>query len=624
MGAIFGGISLTQDSDIPSMDRSLAIYDQFKFCDKMSYTEDGVYVNFFQHTIKGNPYDSGLYYNNNTIIIMTGIIDVDHAKSKALYVCEQYEELGIEFIKGIEGDFAFVIYDKTKKMIYMSRDHLGKVMLYYTIYNNCLFFSTLIKPLLLVRAGNNSINKTWASIYTSIDINLHSIEDEVTIYKDISIVKIAHYLEVTAQGIRKICFWNPLNIKTKKTWDKKTYLEEFNDVFSNAVSKRIRSVGNIGISLSGGLDSTTTIAYAADILKKNNKVIYAYSSIPSMVYIDRLSGLHGADESEYINDVVKTFENVIHKYTSSESYNSYNLIDRILGLYECPYKVIANSPYVLDIVELAKKDGCSVLLNGGHGNLTISRGCIEAQLTELIRRFRFVQAFRDAANYCKNYQVGRRLFLKHYLSLLVGKFKISKHAYLNHLVIGDIKSQRRIHHEIKKKFPFLNTFFSSKKYHEFMLNPCILNQMAEFETKLSLETGVFIRDPTRDQKLIEFLLQLPYSAFCEDGIERSLVINAMQNKLPNKILTNFNARGIQSADWILRIEREWDHIRDEISCLVSDDAALDYINKEELRNLINKYPYLRYEECNILDIKQLMMVLILSKHESMFNLMERR
>lgn len=623
MGAIFGGISLSKNQRLPLMLNALQFYDAYKFSNKKSLTIEGIDIHFFEQTIKGQPYDDGLYYDDHVVVLITGIIDFPHEFSKAKFMYEKYLKEGIDFINNLDGDFAFVIYDKVLEKVFISRDHVGKVMLYYTIHDNCLFFSTLINPLLKIGRTNNTINMKWASIFASINVNLHNIQDELTIYDNIYMVKIAHFIEFTNEGLRKVKFWDPEKIKTNKRWDKSKYLEKFTNEYKDAIDRRLCSNMNVGVSLSGGLDSTSIYVNAASLLKEKNKMIYSYSSIPSKEYTNKLPKDYIPDESEYINEVLKRHDNGVHKYTSSDHYNAFNIIERYLSFYELPYKFIANSAYMLDIAELASKDGCNILLTGGHGNLTISRGSIEAQLLDLIKSLKFYKLYKDISIYCKNNEIGRKRFIVNIIKS-VFSHDDSKLGFVNQLVDKQISERFEIEKEIKRKIFNYKSLVSNKVQKRFVTNDLVLNQMSEFETKLALETGVITRDPTRDHKLIELLYQIPDDAFCENGVERSLIINAHKNILPDKILYNYNKRGIQSADWIRKLECNWNSVIVEIRSLIQDERLLNYINRDELEMLLDKYQTLKFEECNFLEIKLLMIILNLGKHEKMFNQIERR
>ncbi len=56
-----------------------------------------------------------------------------------------YEEDGISFLNKLNGQFAFVIYDKNKKRLFLARDHFGINPLYFTIREGVFIFGSEIK-----------------------------------------------------------------------------------------------------------------------------------------------------------------------------------------------------------------------------------------------------------------------------------------------------------------------------------------------------------------------------------------------------------------------------------------------------------------------------------------------
>ena len=110
---------------------------------------------------------------------------------------------------------------------------------------------------------------------------MHNSEATETIYKEIYQLEPAHYMVITKNNIVKNKYWNPLkDVKPLKLKNHDEYVKRFLEIFEEAVKCRLRTVGQVGIMVSGGLDSGSIAAIASKELKKEEKVLNGYSFLP--------------------------------------------------------------------------------------------------------------------------------------------------------------------------------------------------------------------------------------------------------------------------------------------------------------------------------------------------------
>ena len=100
-----------------------------------------------------------------------------------------------------------------------------------------------------------------------------------------------------------------------------------------------------------------------------------------------------------------------------------------------------------------------------------------------------------------------------------------------------------------------------------------------------------------EKRVIEFILSLPSDEFVSNGEERFLIRNSMKGLLPEEIRTNWKNRGIQSADWIQRLQPHWNELKREIKQALDDEIIKKYFDINKLEKLLLKYD-------NIDDVKK--------------------
>lgn len=114
-----------------------------------------------------------------------------------------------------------------------------------------------------------------------------------------------------------------------------------------------------------------------------------------------------------------------------------------------------------------------------------------------------------------------------------------------------------------------------------MVNKIALRQIGEAETKMSLATGVMFRDPTRDKRLIEFLLTLPANQFDREGESRRLVCCYLKDYLPEAVIgCSKYHKGRQSADMLMKLQKSWERIFKELETIFQRETATRYLDVE--------------------------------------------
>lgn len=218
-----------------------------------------------------------LSYDNKACIIFNGEI-YNHLDLKEKLVGVQFKghsdtETIVNYFRkfdindkltDLNGIFAFAYIDLENEILYLARDRFGVKPLYYWFHNNQLLFSSEIRPLKAFL--DPEINK--GSLMSS--LRMRYTPSPSTIYKDIHKVEPGQLLVFdlkTNISLRKSYFVSmPKSLGTKKGEYKKL-VKEYGDLFEKAVERQLMSDVEVGILLSGGVDS----ALVAAISKQKSK-----------------------------------------------------------------------------------------------------------------------------------------------------------------------------------------------------------------------------------------------------------------------------------------------------------------------------------------------------------------
>jgi len=171
-----------------------------------------------------------------------------------------YEEHGTDCVKYLRGMFAFAIWDKTSKRLFMAKDHMGQKPLFFAKHGEHFLFASEVKSILaagLIETKPN-MNAFWHYM------SLRFIPDEYTLFENIHKLPAASTL-LWENGQLKIgSYWQPI-FTDKLTASEEAIEEELNALLLDSVKLHLLSDVQVGSFLSGGIDSSLITAMMAEL-----------------------------------------------------------------------------------------------------------------------------------------------------------------------------------------------------------------------------------------------------------------------------------------------------------------------------------------------------------------------
>lgn len=579
------------------------------------------YITEESHFEKLPYYDkcNGLYFVCDAIIDnreeLVGLLGLrlTNELSDGQIIFEAYKKWGSECTNYLLGDFAFFVYDKKRRWVQLFRDHMGLRLLYYRRNGGSIYFSTLIKP--LINPWGDGRKPTLDEKYLVHFLAMNDLRQELypgsTIYKDVGYILPASCLTVTEDDISNNVYWDPRSIRPDKQLKKTDYVEAFREIYYDAVSCRLRADGEVGVMLSGGLDSSSVACTAASILRDRNTQLHTYTSVPLQGFTNWVSRQWNADETDLVKIIQAAYPNMETHFIDAAGKNSINAADQMLALYEQPYKSIVNSYWTTEIFHEASGNGCKVLLGGSFGNGTVSYGSIRDILFEHFMGLRWISFAQDVKAYSRGINVSR----KKLLNALKGDYFKSIFSFNKTLqATGQVKPEYLAKHGVEKNLHALGItqkpMLRDKEARRLMLHPTYLQQCYSADAKRSCYTAVCKRDPTGDKRVVEFCMRLPYDCFFDKtaGQDRSLIRRSMSGVVPDGILRD-RRRGLQAADWLERLTPQWDDfIRQFQDELKQPHRLFNYLDLRLTEDLANRRLDLRYDNDTSDDVRNIIMI----------------
>lgn len=497
----------------------------------------------------------------------------------------------------LRGLFSFAIYETDTNTVYLYTDQLSERILYYSMDHTTLLFSTLLKPIVTNLKNKAELNETYIADSLAI-FGLGARNDaSYTPYNNISTIEAGCYVKVTSSKMSQHRYWSIGRPKVpyEFTTAEKAGMD-FVDVMTAAVSDAIRTNGKVAASLSGGLDSSTIGCIAASLLSKAKKDLFTYTFTPLKEYVHVGNDLQIPDESNKVKLMQKKYPNMVQNFLSNEGSNPFGEIKDINSILETPYKSVCNMPNVYSLFKGAGQDNCKILLIGHYGNATISLGKPINDIYHYFKRFQWVKCIQAIDNMGNAFPISRKKvlmwFIKHLAKYHVLKLiNSSKSLDYQNLYIN---KGFAVHNNVEERLDAAHKGISSQDfkdintYRKNMYNTNLLSQIGENNTKFSLKSGLIVRDPAKDIRILDFCYQLEISCYINKGVPRWLVRGNLKDYVPAEILENTLQRGMQGADCEYRLKKDWDGLYDEFRKICSTPELLKYIDQDKVAQFFDE------------------------------------
>ena len=289
----------------------------------------------------------------NYVELKKALIQKGHSfrtKSDVEVLLHLYEEHGFDFLNKLNGQFAFVIYDRTNRRLFLARDHFGVNPLYYTIVDGLFIFASEIKAILEHPKVTREVDLTGLDQ----TLSFPGLVSPRTMFKGIQSLKSGHYVVVQNGAVSLTEYWDldypPLGVASSNKSENE-YVDELKDLLTRSVEYRLQSDVPVGFYLSGGLDSSLIGALINQVAPNTRRHSF------SITFTDK-------DISETKHQrLMAEFTRSIHNEIMFDWSEIVERLSRMIYHCECPVRESYNT-CSLALSAAAKNAGVKVVLSG--------------------------------------------------------------------------------------------------------------------------------------------------------------------------------------------------------------------------------------------------------------------
>jgi len=180
-------------------------------------------------------------------------------------VIHLFEEYGADCVQHLRGMFAFAIWNRNTKTLFIARDRLGIKPLYYKLTGERLLFGSEIKVVFAHGGVRPEFNRAALPEFLAFGY----LSGEESFYNGIRKLLPGHTMTIGPDGRADIRqYWDLDASKPHESRDEKYYVQSYRELLEGAVNSHLMSDVPLGVFLSGGVDSSAVAALMTKIRRE--------------------------------------------------------------------------------------------------------------------------------------------------------------------------------------------------------------------------------------------------------------------------------------------------------------------------------------------------------------------
>lgn len=447
------------------------------------------------------------------------------------------EEYGLDILKRINGMFAFAFKHHSTDQVWLGRDRLGIKPIYYSLEGSLLWFSSEAKP--LGEILNRKLDEIAIHEWIRYQLNV----SDRTFFQGVYTVKPGTFLVFSPTGRREVKYWSIENHLPSNSFlvnvSAHDWATAFEPIFDAAVRDHLVSDVPISSIISGGMDSSSIAATAAEFEVKTS-------------FVGRYP-FEGFDETYFAKSVALKSGCDLTIVDINEDNFSSN-IEKLISSIDLP----AAGPGAVGqflVSKQIRESGFKVVLSGTGGDelfLGYTRNRFPLIASSLMKQTQdATESYWESISGNLGSLAGYSKMYKKFVE--AGGFSNPLEGFLatirrNHdqtVWTVDQDLVRIIDAELAGAIS-PDGGSTTQEIHDSLLRfevGFFLPSLLQIEDRTSMAHGIEARIPFLDLRLLEFMLGLPLGARLSNGRPKELLREAMRNRLPSEVLSRKDKMG---------------------------------------------------------------------------------
>jgi len=479
-----------------------------------------------------------------------------------------YEESAEGMLEGLNGQFAFALYDRRRGALFLARDQFGICPLYYTVVDGLLLFGSEIKAILEHPRAPREVDLTGLDQAFSLPGPI----SPRTLFRGIHSLPPGHFLRAAGGEVTVRQYWDldyPLD-GDGDGGDRAALVAELEERFERSVRLRLQADVPVGFFLSGGLDSSLIAATIhhlfPDTPRHSFSVTFSDERISEARYQHLMAGHVGS----------------IHHETGFAEEDVARRLGRVVYHAECPLKETYDTAS-LALSQSTREEGIRVVLNG-EGSDELFAGYVGYRFDKR----RAGEAPRQDLDTLLGNEIRQRLWGDPDL-----------HYEKDELAFREVKEMLYSPRLVPCLDEFDCTFFPlvdhqrlagrhpvhKRSYLDFKLR-LAGHLIADHGDRMTMANSVEGRYPFLDLELVELCRRIPADLKLEGFTEKSILKDVARHRVPAEIVEREKFAFVAPGSPAL-LQRDLEWVADQLS--YERIRRLGYFNPDTVETLKARY-----------------------------------
>lgn len=443
-------------------------------------------------------------------------------------ILELFERIGVSMFAEMVGMWALLIWDKQERQLYLSRDRFGQKPLFVRRLNDDWIFASEMRVLM---AEGETMQPNYTALVEYLATSNYGHLGTQTFFRDIHHFPEASWCQLSLKDtvLKPVRFWQLPSIPEKERIPLgKKPLKHIRDLLIESVLSQTLSDVPIGITLSGGIDSSAVAG-----------ILAAHYDQPLQVFTATSPG-HQWDEGGYVDQVMKYWNksNWTLNVADLSRFDFHTNLQHILFHQEEPF----GDPSILahaELMRMAAEKNIKVILSG-QGSDELFLGYDHALMSVLWQQvlqgdWQAVKNNIDKIGWSKTQVV--RLFLCGFFPELEKKLRkrsrVSRREFLPEEWVMKVDEaaikmyRQRSVDEVRVE----------------SIHGIHIPHLLHYDDRNAMAYGVEGRTPFLDHRLWDYIATIRTSDFLREGKRKSILRMACAEFIPPGILQRFDKIG---------------------------------------------------------------------------------
>ncbi len=506
-------------------------------------------------------------------------------KPDSAFVLAAFERWGDSSPAHLEGSFAMAVWQPREQRFFCAVSDGGAHPIYYWQEGKRFIFASSLGGLF---AHPDIPRRLNAAVFAEQFANIPA-DSADTLYHGIRRVRYGHALVIGANGA---IHTHPYRVSAPPTVlrlrSDGEYIEAMRSQLTAAVRRSLRTLpGNVGLLLSGGLDSSSVAAIAGQILADEGRRLQAIHIVPQQGNRYQIPLLE-LDESAAVRSLQAHAPHIDFHFTTANSQPaSREAWDDYFTDNFAPFESLLSSD--ADIEQTLQKLDISLLIDGVGGNHVVSLEALASgYLAHLAISGRWPAWWREARGHRRVYGRSLRFLARHAAINPIKRVLRGRPAPRSATrTIDFLHPSLRASTKMTERFDACYDYWSRPKF-DFRSH---LHEIINVWQSLYVGTpaSVFSRQPARriydrplfDRRLAEFCLSLPFDQQVRDGWDRRLLREAMRGMLPEDVRLRVK-RGYPQPEFQRNFSVAKPMLKEELDRMGSSSMVREFLDYDRL------------------------------------------